>query len=182
MKKIVAILACAMGLCTLANGQTLKFGHINSQEVISLMAERDSAIVKLQAQEKELVDEMEAMQVEFNNKYNTYNQKVSTWTAAVKETKEAELQEMSQRIQQFQQSAQQDLQQMQAQLMQPVIKKATDAIEKIAKANSLAYVFDIAAGAIIYKNDAQSMDLLPLVKKELNIPAEKVAPTQFPNN
>ena len=43
-------------------------------------------------------------------------------------------------------------------------------------------VFDLSAGSLIYYDDAVSLDLLPLAKKELGIPAEKVAPTQFTDN
>jgi len=64
-------------------------------------------------------------------------------------------------------------------LMAPVIEKAQNAITKVAKANNLVYVFDLSAGSLIYFDDAVSLDLLPLAKKELGIPAEKVAPTQF---
>ena len=72
------------------------------------------------------------------------------------------------------------MQQQQQILMSPVIKKAQDAIEKVAKANNLIYVFDISTGATVYHDEKQSMDLLPLAKKELGIPAEKVAPSQIP--
>ena len=50
---------------------------------------------------------------------------------------------------------------------------------KIAKENGLTYVFNLAAGSLIYFDEAGSLNLLPLAKKELGIPAEKVAPTQF---
>ena len=94
------------------SAQNVKFGHINTSELVMLTADADSARVKLQNYQKELMDEMESMQVEYNNKYNTYMQKQATWTQAIKESKEAELQEMIQRIQQFQQTAQQDLSQL----------------------------------------------------------------------
>ena len=68
---------------------------------------------------------------------------------------------------------------MQQTLMSPVIEKAQNAITKIAKANNLVYVIDLSAGSVIYHDDSVSLDLLPLAKKELGIPAEKVAPTQF---
>ena len=97
------------------------------------------------------------------------------------ETKERELQELGQRIQQFQQNAQQEMAQMQQTLMTPVIDKAQAAVTKVAKAQGLTYVFDLSAGALIYYDEAVSVNLLPLVKKELGIPANKVAPTQLQN-
>ena len=178
MKKIFLFIFGVAAVCANANAQS-KTGHINTTEVISLMQERDSAIVKLQAYQADLTETMQGMEDEYNTKYTEYNRKQGEWSAAVREAKERDLQELVQRIQQFQQSAQQEMQQMQGTLMAPVIEKAQKAIEKVAKSNGLTYVFDLSSGALIYFDEAQSTNLLPLVKKELGIPASKVAPTQI---
>ena len=179
MKKIVLLALCVLSFGALSQAQNLKFGHINTSELISLMSERDSAYVKLQAFQNELVETLEGMEVEYNNKVNEYQRKSNDWLPAVLETKQRELQELGQRMQQFQQNAQQEMAQMQQTLMAPVFDKAQNALTKIAKANGLTYIFDLSAGSVIYYDDAVSLDLLPLAKKELGIPADKVAPTQF---
>ena len=179
MKKIVLLAFCVLSFGALSQGQNLKFGHLNTNELISLMSERDSAVVKLQAYQNELEETLEGMGTEYNNKVNEYQRKQNEWAPVVLESKQRELQELGQRIQQFQANAQQDMAQMQQTLMTPVIEKAQNAITKVAKANNLVYVFDLSVGALIYFDDAVSLDLLPLAKKELGIPAEKVAPTQF---
>ncbi len=180
MKKIVLIVSCVLCFGAFSQAQNLKFGHINTNELISLMSERDSAIVKLQAYQDDLVETLQGMETEYNNKVNEYQRKRNEWAPVVIETKERELQELGQRMQQFQQTAQQDMAQMQQTLMAPVVEKAQNALTKVAKANNLVYVFDLSAGSLIYYDDAVSLDLLPLAKKELGIPAEKVAPTQLP--
>ena len=119
------------------------------------------------------------MRNEFQNKYNTYQQKSATWTATVRESKESELQELDQRIQQFQQTAAGDLQQLQQSLFAPIFEKARNAISKIAKEKGLSVVFETSVNPLAYINEAQSVDLLPLAKAELGVPAEKVAPTQL---
>ena len=177
MKRIILILFFAAFATLGANAQ--KFGHINTGELVSLMAETDSARVQLEAYQNELIEEMDAMQTEYNTKLNTYQQKNSTWTAAIRESKESELTELVQRINQFQQTAQEDLANMQQTLMMPIYQKAQEAINKIGKDNGLVYIFDTSAGAIIYIDDAQSMDILPQAKAALGIPAEKVAPSQL---
>ena len=179
MKKIVLLAFCVLSFGALSQAQNLKFGHLNTNELISLMSERDSAVVKLQAYQNELEETLEGMGTEYNNKVNEYQRKQNEWAPVVLESKQRELQELGQRIQQFQANAQQDMAQMQQTLMTPVIEKAQNAITKVAKANNLVYVFDLSVGALIYFDDAVSLDLLPLAKKELGIPAEKVAPTQF---
>lgn len=179
MKKIVLLALSVLSFSVLSHAQNLKFGHINTNELISLMAERDSALVKLMAHENDLQETLEGMGTEYNNKLNEYQRKSNEWAPVVLETKQRELQELGQRIQQFQQNAQQEMAQMQQTLMTPVIEKAQNALTKIAKAQNLVYVFDLSAGSLIYHDDAVSVDLLPLAKKELGIPAEKVAPTQL---
>lgn len=181
MKKITFAILLLVGAASLAGAQNLKFGHINANELVSLMSEMDSARVKLQAYQTDLEDTMQGMEDEYNTKYTEYQRKQATWTPAVREAKEAEIQSLVQRIQQFQQTAQQEMQQMQQILMNPVVEKAQKAITKVAKDNGLIYVFDTSIGALLYEDDTQSMDLLPLAKKELGIPAEKVAPSQLPN-
>ncbi|MBQ7222655.1 MAG: OmpH family outer membrane protein [Bacteroidales bacterium] len=174
MKKIVVIMLCALGVTFSANAQN-KFGHISINEVVNLMTERDSAVVQLNRYQAELIEEMEAMQTEYNNKINTYQQKQATWSTAVRESKEAELQEIVQRIQTFEQTATNDLNNLQNSLMSPIYQKAQDAIDKVAKSRGLVFVFDTTT--VLYIDAAQSTDLLPLVKTELGIPAAKVSPT-----
>ena len=176
MKKLILILFVAAAATIVANAQ--KFGHINTSELVSLMAETDSARVQLEAYQNELIEEMDAMQTEYNQKLNTYQQKSSTWTAAIRESKEAELSEIVQRLNQFQQTAQEDLANMQQTLMMPIYQKAQEAINKIGKDNNLIFIFDTSAGALIYIDDTQSTNLLPQAKAALGIPAEKVAPSQ----
>ena len=178
MKKTLIITLLAFFSVALS-AQTVKFGHINTSERVSLMAETDSERVQLQAYQKELIDEMETMQTEYNNKVNTYQQKQATWTAAIRESKEAEIIEMQQRLQQFQQTAQQDLAQLEQNLYAPIIAKAREAVSKIAKDKGLSFVFEISSNPVVYYNEQQSVDLLPLAKAALGVPAEKVAPSQI---
>ncbi len=169
MKKLLLLVMMAGIIGTASAQQNYKFGHINAQELIVLMPERDSATTKMENYGKELQEQVESMQVEFNTKLNTYQQKQATWTAGILEAKQKELQDLQARIQEFQQTAQEDFQKMQQVLLRPVIEKANKAIETVAKREGFIYIFDISAGSIPYFNPEQSVDLLPLVKKELNI-------------
>ena len=68
--------------------------------------------------------------------------------------------------------------QLQQTLYAPVFDKANKAIEKIGTDGGFTYIIDLSAGAVIFKG-ASSIDLLPMAKEELGIPASKVAPTQL---
>ncbi|MDR0737759.1 MAG: OmpH family outer membrane protein [Prevotellaceae bacterium] len=158
------------GLFSAVFAQNYKFGHINTQELIVLMPERDSAQVKMETITKDLQEQIQAMQLELQTKYTTYQQKQATWTAAILEAKQKELQDLSVRAEEFQRTAQEELQRQQQLLLQPVIQKAATAIEKVAKQEGFTYVFDVSA--LQYFSPEQSIDVLPLVKKELNITKE----------
>ena len=178
MKNITKFLALAMVLFATQSFAQVKIGHINMQELVALMPERDSAVVKLENYAKELEETMQGMQQEFNTKLQTYQQKNATWTAAILEAKTRELEEMQQRLQMFNQNAQQEMQQLQQTLFAPVYEKASQAIDKIGKDGSFTYIIDLSAGALIFKGE-NSIDLLPQAKQELGIPASKTTPTAF---
>jgi outer membrane protein len=133
------------------------------------MPERDSAEVKFMAYAKDLEEQIELMQVEYNNKLQAYQQKAKTWSDAIRDAKEKELQDLGQRIQEFQVTAQQDLQQRQGELLRPVIAKATEAIKKVGKDNGFTYIFDTSNAALAYWDTVQSIDVSELVSKELGI-------------
>jgi len=146
----------------------LKFGHINGQELLTLMPERDSAEAKLRAYGMDLSEQIEELHVEYNTKVQNYMQRRNTLSEAIREARERELTELQQRIQEFESTAQQDYQRMQGEIMRPLIEKADAAIKKVAKQQGFLYVFDVSVGSVVYFSEA-SIDILPLVKKELGI-------------
>ncbi len=170
MKNLIKLLVITLFLFsgTAVNAQNYKFGHINSQELLSLMPERDSAEATIQQYAKELEGELEIMEVEYRNKLNDYLEKQDNLTPLVKQTKEQELNEIQKRIQDFTTNAEQELQQQQAQLIQPIIMKAEKAIKDVAQENGFIYVFDLSRGAVIYFSE-KSEDILPMVKKKLGL-------------
>ena len=178
MKNVTKILALVMVLIATQSFAQTKLGHINMQELVALMPERDSAVTKLESYAKELEETMQGMQQEFNTKLLTCQQKSATWTAAILEAKTNELKEMEQRLQMFNQNAQQEMAQLQQTLFAPVYEKASNAVDKLGTDGGFTYIFDLSAGGIIFKG-ASSTDLLPAAKKALGIPESKTKPTQF---
>jgi len=159
---------------TTSFAQAPKFGRINSEELVALMPERDSALVKLDKLSKEIKENMEGLQNEWNTKYAIYQQKQATWTASLLETKQRELEDLRARFQQLEQSGPQDFQSEQQKLLTPVYQKANETIKALGKENGCAFVFDLSTGAVPYFDEAQSIDLLPLARKKLGISADKV--------
>ena len=170
-KLILALVAVAAFLFVgtgAANAQQ-KFGYINSQELLASMPEIDSVESKVQALGKDLESQYKAMQTEMITKTQDLQNNLNTLSETVRKQKEKELYDLQTRIEEFNQSAQQELYAKQQELLQPVREKAQAAITKVAKEQNLTAVFDLTSGALIYQNESQMVNLLPMVKQALGI-------------
>jgi outer membrane protein len=169
MKRFTAIAALIIFVAAAGNSQNLKFGHINSDELIQSMPEFDSATAKLEKFRKELVNALELMTVELNNKNDTYSKESKNLTDIVKQTKEQELIDLNRRIQEFQQNAQEQLQNKQVELFQPIYTKVDKAIKEVGKENGFLYVFDVAKGSLLYFDETKSTNVTALTKAKLGL-------------
>jgi outer membrane protein len=170
MKKLVNLFLLIAFLLPFSavNSQGLKFGHINSQELLTAMPESDSAQAKIEKLAGDYELQMEEMNVELNKKYDEYLQNRESYTDLIRQTKEADITEMQQRIANFEQMAQQDLQAQQQQLLQPILEKANSAIQEVAEENGFVYIFDVSRGNPVYFSST-SVDILPLVRTKLGL-------------
>ena len=168
MKKLFVIALAALATLTASAQQ---FGKVNFNELVMLAPEMDAARETIAASQKEAEETYSAMLEEYQGKMSQYQQKQSTWTAAIKESKERELMEIQNRIQEFQQSISQELQQQQAQLTAPIQEKANKAVTELAKAKGITVLFDMSQA--IYFDDAKVVDLTADARKALNIPADR---------
>lgn len=154
--------------CTGASAQkALKFGHINSNDLLEVMPEKDTAEKKLQDFAKQLELQLSAMSGEYEKKIADYQANVGVMNEVVKQSKEEEIMDLEKRIREFQGKAQTSLQSKEQELMKPLVEKAKNAIENVAKENGFSYVFDSGSGALLYKPESE--DILPLVKKKLGL-------------
>lgn len=152
-----------------ATAQNVKFGHINSDELIQSLPEFDSARVQLENYQKELMNALELMSVELNNASDKYQKELNTYSDIVRQNKEQELVDMNRRIQEFQTNAQTQLQERQATLFQPIYAKVDKAIKDVGKENGFIYVFDVARGSLLYFDETKSTNVLALAKTKLGI-------------
>lgn len=166
MKKIFLVAAAAI-IALSASAQNLKFAHVNFTELVQLMPDADAARAQMNAQSQEFEETYQTMIEEFQTKYSQYQQKASTWTAAIKESKEKELNDIQNRIQEFQSTASMELQESQNALMAPIQQKALDTVNKLAKEGGYVYVFEMSQ--MLYIDAAQSTDLTPAARKALGI-------------
>ena len=74
---------------------------------------------------------------------------------------------MNTRLQEFNQVAQQELQKKEQELMEPIIKKANEAISEVAKAGGYTVIME--SGSMVYFDEANVKDISPEVKAKLGI-------------
>ncbi len=167
-KSLILLMAAMIAMCGTAFAQkNVKLGHINSTELMQIMPGRDSAQIKLQAEVSTLEAQLKTMQDELEKKYNEFQEKQSQYSELIRSTKQKELQDMNNRIQLFGEDAQKQLQAREQELLQPIIDRAKKAIEDVAKENGYSYIFDSGVGVLLYQQDSD--DIMPLVKKKLNL-------------
>jgi outer membrane protein len=167
MKKFLLVAAVVFGGTCVNFAQSAKIGHINSQELMQLMPEAATIRVELEKEAASLETQMTAMQTEYQNLVRDYQANETAWSDLIKDSKVKEINDLEGRLQSFQTNAQQSLTTKEQSLIEPVIKKAQDAIDTVAKANGYTYVFDTSVGAVLVYPDGDNM--LGLVKKHLGI-------------
>ena len=175
MKKLFILVAAMFAVGTVS---AQKFARINVQDIVMAMPEFEEAQKNLEAFGKDLNEQMEQIQVEFNNKLADFQKNQATMAASIKQMKQQELEQLQQRFSEFQQIAQQDFQKKQAELIEPVQKKAQEAVNKVAKSNGYVVVFDTSVPSLAYIDEAQTADIAPLVKKELGIVETPATPAK----
>jgi outer membrane protein len=177
MKKIISItfLAAAIIFSLSANAQQKStVAHISLDSLLKNMPESDTARKVGQAYYQQLEQTIEAMQKELQTKYQDYQANQATYTGIVKQNKESELQDLNTRIQNFQQQAQGSLQKFNDSLTRPIITKAKNAINTVAKEHGYKYVLDTSSGVVIYYEDTDN--IYPMVAEKLGIKPKKAAP------
>ena len=167
LKKFVIIALCMLPLVTFA--QNLKFGNINSGELITAMPENANIQKEMEAVQKQYETEFLKMQEEFQRKYQEYMTTRDSLPANINERRVQELEAIQQRIQTFQQQAQQDLQRKEQELIVPMIEKVRKAINEVGKEQGFTYIFDKSDTGILYVDEVATIDVMPMVKAKLGI-------------
>lgn len=165
--KSIVLIAFLMGAVTVSAQTNLKFGYIDSNELIEMMPGRDTIEAKLQAYRTELQNTIQTMYTEYQAKVQDYQTNFETMSEIIKKTKEKEITDLQTRIQEFEQNADYDFQTKQQELFNPVIEKARNAIKEVAEENGYTYIFDSSIGFLLYFESGDNV--MPMVKKKLGI-------------
>ena len=165
LKKIALILLLIAPMSLFAQ----KFGHIRTQEILTVMPEYTKAQTDIQTMQQQYEDEMKRLQDEINKKFAAYQQEQANLPKNIQERRQKELQELNERGMQMQQDAQQQLQQSWMQMLEPIAKKIDDAIKAVGQEGGYIYIFDLNATQIPFINETQSTDVTSAVKAKLGL-------------
>jgi outer membrane protein len=154
---------------------TLRIAHINSAELLQAMPDMKAADATLEGFQKGLTASLQSVSDERDKKVTAYQDKLKSRTDANKEAVDKDLQQMGaelgeieKRINELSQKADQDYKNKSDELFGPILQKATNAVNAVAKEKGYAYVFDISQPSIIYFDGG--VNILDLVKTKLGIP------------
>lgn len=165
MKKQIILIAAVI-LCTVSGFSQVKLGHINSQEILSLMPEMKEAEQSITAYRSQLEQRMVALQTEYQNKVTAFEGLDMNTPQSTVEDMRNEIMGLQQRIQEFQATAEQDLISRNEQVLQPLLTKVQDAINEVGTENSFTYIFDLSTGTVVFQN---GQDISAMVKSKLGI-------------
>lgn len=166
IKKLLLAVLLAAPMCLSA--QTLKFGTVNTQEIFNIMPDKATAentlkeaAAKYDAEGKKLKEVLVTLQEQLKKDETDTNT-----PPAIKDRHIQEFQDAYQKFQNFNQTANQELQRTQETLLAPIMEKLQNAIKAVGAEGGYTFIYDMAAGAILYSG---AEDVTPLVKAKLNI-------------
>src|SRR6056297_967799 len=165
-KTLFIALALTIGATTFANAQT-KVAHIATQELVETMPAYKDAMSQLEKLEKTYDAEIKDMLTEAQNTMQRYQSEAETVTEEENAKRASELQATERRIQEHSQRARQELQKKENDLIRPVIEKAREAIQTVAREQGFDYVLDSTTGTGVILADGK--DLMTDVKAELGM-------------
>lgn len=170
MRKLIVAIAAIFTMGTVS-AQTQKIGHLNSAEILQAMPEYKTMSEAVDKKKQEYAKLMESMYAEYEKKSKEVQEGGDKMTQAVLDLKVQEIKDLEKRIQDFEQKAQQDLQKYAEDQMKPLQDKYVKGVKEVSKEQGYSYIFDIAAGGVVYYPESGS-DITQAVKTKIgaNLP------------
>ena len=146
-----------------------KFGHIKTQEILTVMPEYTKAQTDIQTMQKQYDDEIKRLSDEVNKKFAAYQQEQANLPKNIQERRQKELQDLAEKGMQYQRDAQQELERSWMEMLEPIYKKLNDAVKAVGDEGGYVYLFDISTTQIPYVNETLSTNVTAAIKAKLGI-------------
>ncbi len=164
VKNLVLVALFTLGLGSVANAQ--KTGHINTDKLLSEMPATKALKTEMEKLQKTYKDEISAFAKQLQDTYKKYEAEAATQTEETNTKRAQEMQQGQSQLAQAEQAATQDMQRKYQEKLGPIVEKAMKAIQDVAAAKSIIYVFDssLGKGLIVFE---KGEDLFDAVKTKL---------------
>jgi outer membrane protein len=149
--------------------QAQKIGHINSQVILSELPEVKAAESDLEAFQTQLQKKGQKMIEDFQKRYQEVARKEQQGELSPRQLEEEskKLKAEEEAIQKFEQEMQLQIMTKREDLLQPILDRVNDAIEKVSKEKGYSYIIDLSAGMLLFADDIY--DITNDVKKILGL-------------
>jgi outer membrane protein len=150
------------------HAQTQKFGHLNSQLLLSQLSEIKAADSELEVYQNQLMTAGQEKVKSFEANYEAYLKEVNAGTLSKVQMagREETLGKEQQGIADYEKEVQLKVLQKREELLQPILNRVDEVIKEIGKEGAYIFIFDTSApGTMLYA--PESDDLLEEVKSRL---------------
>ena len=168
MKRILVAatgLALAFGAPHVASAQSGKIGYVNSQDILAQAPGAKEAQVQFDADMQTYRTEVQAMSTDLENLVRQYEQQQVMLSPSAKQQREADIRGKQQAYQERLAAIDQRAAGRQQELVQPVMDKINQVIERLRSEGSYALIFDVSAGGVVAADP--SLDLTQEVIRRL---------------
>ena len=169
MKKILLVSTLVLGSLIALTGQD-RYGHLNFGNLIAVMPEAIQANDSLEIMQATMVARGEAMAAQFQRDATAFIKDVQggVLTPVQQQERQAALEKRQVEIQSFEQEIVQAMGVTRNQMLEPIIERAQQAIEEVAKENGYVMIFDTSVfNAVMFADESE--DVFDLVKAKLGI-------------
>ena len=165
MIHIAAVLAAALLLPAMAQGQELKIGYLDMERLRQSYQGFRAAEEAYQKVASEMQEQVQNRQQEVEMLKQQYEARRTMLTAARRQQDEQNIVQKEQELAQLAQSLQMQLAQQEVELTRPLQESIFNVVQTLAKAENFTYIFD--AGSLIYVDPLRAQDLTGQVLEEL---------------
>ncbi|MEM1216306.1 MAG: OmpH family outer membrane protein [Bacteroidota bacterium] len=168
MRKLILIVSCLVLVYTTQAQE--QYGHLNLGELIAAMPEAVAANDSLETMQAAMVQEGEKLAEEWRQDAIQFSKAAQegTLTPVQQQEQEAALTQRQQEIAQLEQVIVQAVAAKRNEMLGPILEKAQQAIEEVAKEKGYLMVFDTSSFGAIH-HAAESVDLMADVKAKLGL-------------
>ncbi len=169
MKKILLVSALVLSALATLTGQD-RYGHLNFGNLIAQMPEAIAANDSLEIMQAGMVAQGEAMAAQFQRDASEFIKQVQsgTLTPVQQQTQQQALEQRQVEIQNFEQVIVQQIGEARNRMLEPIVARAEEAIEGVAKENGFVMIFDTSVfNSVMYA--AETEDIMSMVKAKLGI-------------